>query len=86
MIKHWIHFFEKGFFYTWGIELPFRLNQGDQIHHELFSFQGLMRNKETESDEWAEFTADNEHLEVEYIAIDHNAEIEAWLTLPKPLK
>ena len=83
MIDHILHYYGNGFFYTWTMQLPFRLNQGDQIHNELLDNKGDLQYEKEETNEWIKFTCDNEHFEVEYIQIDHNADVVAWLMLPK---
>jgi len=82
MINHILHYFGKGFFYTWTMQLPFRLNKGDQIHNELLDNIGVSEHKEEQEDKWVEISVNNEYFEVEYIQIDHNANVVAWLMLP----
>ena len=79
MIQHILHHFDDGFNYTWTIQLPFRLNKGDQIHNELLINRGKLEYDKELTEEWMDFTFENEHLEVETIDIDHNANVVAWL-------
>ena len=62
MINHIIHYYNNGFYYTWTMQLPFRLNQGDQIHNELLDNKGTLQYDKEETDEWIKFSCDNEHF------------------------
>ncbi len=81
MIDHIIHFYQKGFFYTWHLELPYRLIDGDLIHAELLYNRGeLQFNKELTNEFYSlDF---HEYLFVERLEIDHNADVVAWLNIP----
>ena len=83
MIDHILHYYNNGFYYTWTMQLPFRLNKGDHIHNELLDNNGKLQDDEEETDEWIKFIYDNDYFEVEYIQIDHNGDVVAWMMLPK---
>ncbi len=82
MINHILHYFEDGFTYTWTMQLPFRLIQGDLIHSELVLYKGKLVYDKEVSDEWIKFSFDHEHFEVEYVLIDQNANVVAVMMLP----
>lgn len=80
MIQHILHYYNDGFFLSWRLSLPFRLNKGDIIA------DGLLDNSmslEKETAKWITFCLDHEFFEVEQIQIDHNGCIKAFLRLPK---
>ena len=83
MIDHIIHFYNKEFTYSWNLKIPFRLNIHDRISNELLEHMGTIRYNKLSSDEWMDFCCENEDFEVEYIKIDHNACVVAWLIIPK---
>jgi hypothetical protein len=65
------------------MQLPFRLNQGDLVCYELLDYKGKLQYEKEETDEWIDFTCHNDLFEVEHIQIDHNADVVAFLMLPK---
>ena len=83
MIDHILHYYGNGFFYTWTIQMPFRLNKGDQIASELLSQKANLQDNKEETDEWIKFTCDEEYFEIEHIQINHNADVVVWLMLAK---
>jgi hypothetical protein len=83
MINHILHYCGNGFSYTWKMQLPFRLNLGDLVYYELLDYKGKLQYEKEETDEWINFTCKNDYFEVDYIQIDHNADVCAWLMLPK---
>ena len=82
MIDHIIHFYQKGFFYTWHLQLPYRLVIGDLVHNELLENRGELQYNEVLDDKFYELEYD-EYRIVERLEIDHNADVVAWLNIPK---
>jgi hypothetical protein len=81
MIPHIIHYFKEPFYNTWEIELPFRLQKGDYICEELLGKVEFSRGQET--DEWIAFCIEQGMFVVDYIFIDHNTNVVAWLCTEK---
>ncbi|MCD8401337.1 hypothetical protein G1K66_12550 [Tenacibaculum finnmarkense] len=82
MIKHIIHFYQKGFDYTWHLQLPYRLALGDLVHDELLENRGKLQYDKVIEDKFCELEYDD-YLIVERLEIDHNANVVVWLNIPK---
>ena len=65
MIEHILHFFEKGFFYTWRLSLPYRLISGDLINTELLENMGELQHGKEIDIKFVELLINDDYLIIE---------------------
>ena len=81
MIEHILHIFEKGFFYTWHLSLPYRLISGDLINTELLENMGELQHGKEIDIKFVELLINDDYLIIESLQIDHNARIVCWINM-----
>lgn len=82
MIDHILRFDQKGLFYTWNLQLPYRLVIGDLVHYDLLENRGKLQHDKVIDKKFYDLEY-YEYLIVERLEIDHNAKVVAWLNKPK---
>jgi hypothetical protein len=83
-ITHQIFYFGHDGTYAWQIELPFRLNIGDNINYDLFFDRGLLIQGGKEDDElYKDLSTGFKTLRIDtiYIAYEETEIIKAFIKI-----